>query len=134
MKGHLLLLLLGVALATDARSAPDATVAQVTPSQSQVRIKFNAYDGNPSVPAEMQFQINTPDLRQPTAFLKIGDQIPKTHLKLQKFAVKLERDPKTGAENDVSELTIVDQQTGALFVLPLNKAVYIPSAPARKAP
>ena len=102
-------------------AAPSAKAAE--PS----RFTFNAYDGNPAKPAEMSFQINTLDLRQPIEFLKLGDQIPKTKLKLVGFAFKEAKGPNIETE-DVSELTVGNVETGELSVLVLAKVVNIPGA------
>ena len=81
------------------------------------RLKFQTYDGDPKKPEAMDFQINTLDLRQPSEFLKIGDMVPKTKYKLQKFEFKEVENKKTGETNDVSELTLLNTESNDEIVL-----------------
>lgn len=69
------------------------------------RLVFSAYD-------EDSFQINALDIRIPSQFLKIGDMIARTKFELTKFEKKTKHNPSTGEESDVSELTIVNKETG----------------------
>ena len=92
------------------------------------RLKFNAYDGDPKKPEELQFQINTLDVRQPSVFLKIGDMVPKTHFKITKFEPKIVPNAATGGEDDVSQLTVVDAESDAPIVLVLNKVIDSPDS------
>jgi hypothetical protein len=61
--------------------------------------------------------------QQPTQFLKLGERISSTKLKLDKFTYKTRRDPSTGADEDVSELTIINAETKQRVVLVLNKVL-----------
>ena len=47
----------------------------------------------------MNFQINTVDLRQPSEFLKLGQIVPNTKFKLEKFEYKTMLNPSTGDED-----------------------------------
>jgi hypothetical protein len=92
-------------------------------------LKFSSYDGDlkkDPTGATFEYSINTIDLRQPTEFLKIGDNIPKTTYKLEKFQYKTARNPSTDEMDDVSELTVVNTETGDRAVLILNRIVDSP--------
>ncbi len=81
------------------------------------RLKFNGEDGERSKPESMQFQINTLDLRQPTVFLSIGDTVPGTKFKIEKFEAKSKLNESIGSQEDVSELTVLNTETGDHVVL-----------------
>ena len=83
----------------------------------QFRLRFMTTDGDPKKPAEMSFQINTLDLRQPSEFLKLGEIVPNTKLKLTKFEYKVVNDPATAEPKDASELTVTNIETGEATVL-----------------
>jgi len=74
------------------------------------------------------FAINTLDVRQPTQFLKLGDQIAGTPYKIVGFEPKKEVNPKTGAEKDISELTIEHTETGKRVVLVVAVIVNSPDS------
>jgi len=79
----------------------------------------------------MTFQVNTLDLRQPTSFLKLGEMIPNTNLRLEKFEEEIRSGAKTEDEN-LSKLTLINTVTKESVVLMLNTAYNLPAA--RKAP
>jgi hypothetical protein len=107
-------------------SAADAP----TPAPGTFRIKFLAYDGDPKTPEKMEFQINPLDAgNRTTSFVKLGDVIDGTKLRLIKFEFK-EAKNAAGEQEDVSELTVRDTASGKVFVLPMNKAVSV-SVPAK---
>ena len=83
------------------------------------RLIFNAYDGDPKkdTPEKFSFQINTIDLHQPSEFLKIGEPVPNTKFKLEKFEYKTKLNVGTGDEEDVSELTLVNTETNEQIIL-----------------
>jgi hypothetical protein len=83
------------------------------------RLRFQGFEGdNPKAPKpDDTFQINALDLRQPSQFLKIGDMVPGTKFKLQKYEYKEVKDPKTDADVDVSELTLLDTESNEPIVL-----------------
>lgn len=85
------------------------------------RLKFQAYDENTKNPAKSTFQINTLDLRQPTEFLEIGQKISRTNFKIEKFEKKFVNNPRTGVEEDVSELTLLNTETNEAIVIVLNR-------------
>lgn len=92
------------------------------------RLRFNGYDGDPSRDkvADMSFQINTLDLKQPTEFKKLGEMVPRTPYKLEKFEFKQALNEKIGEKEEVSELTLMNTETGIPVVLILNKIVNSP--------
>ena len=86
------------------------------------RLVFKSYDGNPVGPKKdpidkFSFQIDTLDLRQPSDFLHIGDVVPKTKFKLEKFEYKTVFNDSIKENEDASELTLVDTETGDKIVL-----------------
>lgn len=93
------------------------------------RLRFNAYDGDGKrdKPESMSYQINTLDLRQPSVFLKLGQKVPRTQFKLQKFEYKTEPHPNLG-EKDASELTLINEETSDTIVLVLNAVRDSPSS------
>ena len=94
--------------------------------RERFRLLFNAYDGDPKDPKSMTFQINTLDLRQPTEFLKLGQLVPNTKYKLEKFEYKVVENPATGAETDVSELTLRNTGSNEAVVLVKEKVTNSP--------
>ncbi len=84
------------------------------------RLLFAAYDDT--------YHINTLDLRQPTQFLNIGDTIRGTKFKLLKFEKKMVTNEATGGQQDISELTIQNQETQEEVVLIVNRAVDSPDS------
>lgn len=92
------------------------------------RLLFNAYDGSPAKPDEMTFQINTIDVRQPTQFRKIGEQIEGTKFKVTQFALKKQTDPSTGVDRDVSELTVQHVETSENVFLVMEQIVNSPDS------
>jgi hypothetical protein len=108
--------------------------ATPVPSRTPMRLLFNAYDNDPKkVKAEnINFQVNTLDLRQPTEFLKLGDVIPNTPFKLTKFEYKTRPNPTRGTDDDVSELTLKNIKSGATVVLVYQKVSDVSAAGAAK--
>ncbi|MEP6820763.1 MAG: Amuc_1099 family pilus-like system protein [Chthoniobacterales bacterium] len=74
------------------------------------------------------FLLNTSDLKEPTQFLKIGDQIRGTKFKLVKFTPKTAINPKSGGEEDVSELTIENVETQEQLALVKEKIMISPES------
>jgi len=89
------------------------------------RLIFQSYDPAPT-PAAMSFQINTLDLRAPSEFLKLGDMVPKTNYKLEKYEFKERLNDKTGEKEDVSELTLLNTETNEPITLVLTKVIDSP--------
>ena len=81
------------------------------------RLRYDAGNG--------PFQINTVDLEQPTQFLNVGDMVKGTRFKLTKFEKKEKLD--NGMRRDVSEVTLVNQDTNEPIVLPKQEEVDSPT-------
>ena len=92
------------------------------------RLLFQSYDGDPTKPAEMSFQINAVDRGRKTEFLKIGDKVANSPFKLTKFELKVRPNPSTGAEEDVSELTVTNTETNDEVALVKGKEVDSPDS------
>jgi hypothetical protein len=91
--------------------------------QVPFRLVFKAYDGDPKKdkPEKFSFQIDTIDLRQPSGFITLGEMVPKTNFKLEKFEFKMAFNKQIDGEEEVSELTLVNIESGVKVVLVLNK-------------
>jgi hypothetical protein len=92
------------------------------------RILFNAYDGDPQKPESMTFQINTLDLRGSTQFLSLGEMVASTKFKLESFAYKTPKNPSTDVEEDVSELTLLNTESGEKITLVVTRATDSPDS------
>ena len=92
------------------------------------RLVFKAYDGDPKKPkpASDGYQVNTVDLRQPSEYLKIREQVANTKFKLVKFQYKTRPNPKTEEDEDISELTVENVETKEEIVLVLNRVTDSP--------
>jgi hypothetical protein len=93
--------------------------------QQPFRLMFKSRPDNDS------FQIDTVDVKQPTQILKLGDQIAGTKFKIIDFKEKKFTNPSTDAEQDVSELTIENNETKEKVVLILEKLVNSPDSYAQ---
>jgi len=91
------------------------------------RLKFQAYDGDTTKPATMDFQVNPLDAGARTQFVKIGQDIEGTKFKVMKFEKKERLNDKTGEQQDVSELTVENTETGDSVALILDQIVSSPS-------
>lgn len=76
------------------------------------------------------FTINSSDLKEPTQFLKLGDTIAGTRFRLVDFAEKTATNPATGGQDDVSELTLENQDTTERLVLVKEKIMISPESVA----
>jgi hypothetical protein len=92
------------------------------------RLLFQAYDGDPKKPAEMQFQINAIDRGRKTEFLKLGDKVTNSNYRLEKFDFKEIVNPSTDARTDVSELTVLNIETNDTVVLVKEKVTDSPDS------
>ncbi|MDQ3624240.1 MAG: hypothetical protein M3463_17420 [Verrucomicrobiota bacterium] len=88
-------------------------------AQPASRLVFNAYIGDLKKPKEMDFQVSVLDRRPPTVFLKLGEMVPQTKLKLEAFEHKTRRN-NAGIEEDLSGLTLRNIETNETTVLPLG--------------
>lgn len=89
---------------------------------------FQAYDGDPKKPADMSFQINAAARTSKTEFLKLGETESTKRYKLDKFEFKTKLNEKTGVEEDVSELTVVNVETGTPVILVLGRKTNSPDS------
>lgn len=96
-------------------------------TQTKFRVLLSAYTGDPLDPASLTFQINTLDVNQPTQFLKLGDKIEGTKFKLDKFEFK-SFVTENGVKTDISELTVVNTETGDSVLLVLEKIANSPDS------
>ena len=76
------------------------------------------------------FTINSSDLKEPTQFLKLGDTIAGTRFRLVDFVEKSATNPATGGQDDVSELTLENQETADRLVLVKEKIMISPESVA----
>ncbi len=91
---------------------------------------FKSINGDPKKPETLEFQINTTAMGRGSKFLKLGEMVPDTKFKLDKFEAKSITTP-SGTEVDVSELTLANTETGASIVLVLNKPTDSPDSIAQ---
>ena len=107
MKAAVLLLILLMCAAC--KRAPIAQSA--TPKPFQPAVRFQAYDGDPAKPADMTFQVNSATRAE---FLKIGDRISNTTIKL------------TGFDAATVQLIVTDTATNQSARLTLPKIIDSP--------
>lgn len=93
------------------------------------RLQFLAHDYDPKKPEKVQVQINTVDRGKRTYFLGLGEKILGTKFSTKSFEFK-EVDSKDGTKKDVSELTVVDDESGKKIVLPLGLVIDSPDRQA----
>jgi hypothetical protein len=91
------------------------------------RLQFKSYDLVPNKPDKTTVAINPLDRGGKTVFLPIGADIPNTKFKTESFK-KIEQPGKDGVTKDVSELTVVNKETGAKVVLPIGQIVDSPDS------
>ena len=82
------------------------------------RLRLMSYDANKAGKVD-NVQMNTLDLRNQTMFVPLGEDIPGTHFKTVSFERK-EVPDKDGTKKDVSELTIINNETKETLVLVLG--------------
>lgn len=81
---------------------------------------------NPKDPKLMTFAINSRGKK--TEFLKLGDKVDKSPFRLEKYEEKKKLNPKTGDEEDVSELTVLNTETNDPVVLVLGRQTDSPDS------
>jgi len=125
MKNFLALLLLAFSLCAGAACAESPSNNATPPAKAPFRLRFQSYDGDPRIdpPNKFSFHVKTVDLKQPSEFVKLGDVISGTKLRLEKFTFKEAPNPKSGELQDVSELTLVNISTGKKIVLILDQTI-----------
>lgn len=119
MKALPLIAWLILSFSCDLRSAPPEAEKTQPPAPAKLNLRFMAYDGDPKRPEDMHFQVNTPGIRRPTSFLKLGEIVLGTRFKLTKFRFRTRKDPQ-GRESDVSEVTLENIDTKEAIVLVLG--------------
>jgi hypothetical protein len=92
------------------------------------RLLFQAYDGDPTKPSEMSFQINAIDRGRKTEFLKIGEKVSNSDYRIEKFEFKEQVSPSTGEKTDVSELTMLNTSTNDSIVVVKEKITDSPDS------
>jgi hypothetical protein len=85
-------------------------------------------EGDPKTEA---IQLDSIDHRRPTVFIKLGDMVPETKFKFEKFAHKEAWNAATQDVKNVSEMTLVNVDTGKKVVLIFNQIANSPEAYAR---
>lgn len=91
------------------------------------RVILRSWEGNPAEPSSLQFQINTLDVRQPTQFVKIGEQIAGTPFKTVSFTEKKTVDSNE-VEKDVSELVLEHVEGKGNLVLVVDQLANSPDS------
>lgn len=61
------------------------------------RVVFKSYNGDPTKPESVDFQINTLDRTGPTRFYKLGQTIEGTKWKFERFEPKTQREGQADA-------------------------------------
>ena len=114
---------------TDARSHPPyhTKLELVRIVYVPFRLRFMSYDINPKKATDITVAINTIDRGGRTHFKTIGEDIPGTNFKIDSFKQK-EAPGADGTTTDVSEVTIINKETGEKVVLPLKKEVDSPDS------
>lgn len=90
-------------------------------------LSFKTVNGDPKKPETLDFQINTTAMGRGSVFLKLGEMVPKTNFKLDKYEQKQGVTPN-GTEVDVSELTLINTVTGVPLVLVINRPTDSPDS------
>jgi hypothetical protein len=92
------------------------------------KFKFETYNGDPKKEVEaLRFQIN-PLGRGKTQFLRMGETVAGTMYKVDKFEYKTRANPKTGATDDVSVITLRSGDTDQTVELAQGSVVESPDS------
>ena len=91
-------------------------------------VTFQSYDGDPSKPKGMTFQINAISRASKTEFLELGQKVANSTFVLEKFEKKDKLNPDNGVTDDVSELSIRNTETNELIILVLGKRTDSPDS------
>ena len=84
---------------------------------------------NVKKPSDVTAQINTVDVKNQTKYVPVGEDIPGTKFKVDSYLHK-EIPGKDGTTEDVSQVTILNKETGEKIILPLKKLVDSPDSTA----
>ncbi|HMJ05601.1 MAG TPA: Amuc_1099 family pilus-like system protein [Chthoniobacterales bacterium] len=74
------------------------------------------------------FTINTTDLKEPTQFVKIGETVAGTRFKVVNYTEKHQVNPATSGEDDVSELTLENEESKERLTLVKEKTMISPKS------
>lgn len=109
---------------TDAKSHPPYVTKLRMRSfvQEPFKLVFSSWVGD-------TYAINTSDLKEPTQFVKLGDQVRGTKFKVMAFNEKHEPN-KYGTDMDVSELTLESEESGDKINLVKEKVMISPESVA----
>ncbi len=90
------------------------------------RLVFKGFNGDINKPKSWEFQVETIDIHQPSSFLKIGELVEGTKFRLERFERKEAENVTIHAMSDVSELTLINTETGEPVVLVRDKVTDAP--------
>ncbi len=90
------------------------------------RLVFKTFTGDVRKPKTWEFQVDTVDIRQPTSFLKLGDMVPNTSLKLDRYESKEVKNAKIEDVVDRSELTLINTETDEQVTLVRDQVKNVP--------
>ncbi len=86
------------------------------------RLIMKSYDTNPKNPKEITVQLNTVDAGNKTMYVEVGLDIPNTKFKTVSFVKKeVPSAAGDGTTKDISELTVMNKETGVPLVLPIGE-------------
>ena len=91
------------------------------------RLKFMSYDIDPRNPKNTTVAVNPLDVGNRTQFIPLGEDIKNTKYKTDKFEKKIKKSPE-GLDIDVSELTVINKDTGTVVILPMGQVVDSPES------
>ena len=121
LAAFLALLSAGSIRADDKETTPDAALPElVKVVYFPHRFRFAGYDANPKKPAGPEVQIHITDGKKRHVLL-VDNDIPGSNFQIKSFKKLLD------AGNDVSEITILNKDNGALTVLSFSKVMDSPS-------
>jgi hypothetical protein len=91
------------------------------------RLKLMVIDVNPRNPKDVTFQINTVDKGNASRYIPLGEMIPGTLFKAEKWEKKESKDAN-GIVTDQSVLTVINTKTGQAIPLPIGQVVNSPES------
>ncbi len=89
-------------------------------------VTFQSHDGDPKNPKGMTFAINAISRAVTTEFLELGQMVKNSKFKLEKFEEKKQK--VNEVDEDVSELSIRNTESGEVVVLVLGKKTDSPDS------
>ncbi len=91
------------------------------------RLKLMVIDVNPKNPKDVTFQINTVDKGNASRYIPLGEMIPGTLFKAERWEKKETKDAN-GIVHDESVLTVINTKTGQNIPLPIGQVVNSPES------